>query len=884
MSILIDYSLFAIGIVGFCKGVICAFSGKHESQKRYFFVSQGIFLLFWCCGYALMGASTKVEYALFFRNVGLLGVLGFLISETAFFLYITEILERQRKKLLIGILLWGILDYLFFSRAVNIKFVLIQGRMSYYARNTVFRLFHNILILFFFVFLFGIAILWYRKTVLKREKYAILLFAGSNITILLGTLADTFIPLFGIPSFPATGYGAFLTYMLMCFAATKKNVFEISRQNIGSYLYQYINAPVLVFDYSEKLVMANDYAVRLFQLNCVKGQHLEEIFELTREASHDLFSELTFFAGKTYKLSSLNNKRTCALSATMIADPYQAPYCYICIGYDLTRENAILNDLENMKQQLEIQLQKQTKQVERTNLQTITSIANIIDARDEENKGHSIRVAVYCEKFARTLQWKEEDVQNLKYVALLHDIGKIGVSDMVLLKRNNLTEEEYKIFMTHTTIGGEIVKDIAMISGIEDGVRSHHERWDGLGYPDGLSGKKIPMIAQIIGIVDFYVLLKEKAASEKEKEDSIKKQMLAEKGKRFEPQLLEDFMLFLENTTEIKSEINPKGEDTFAGESSRLFERIIHSYNNEEQERDYLTNLWNRRHGEKLILKEMQKKGGCLAFIDLDNLKYVNDIYGHFAGDYALKMVGAVLQDVGENCISSRIGGDEFLIFFMDSSYQEAISKIEEICSKFQQQKEIELFMRETSLSIGCYMCKMDSTYQEALQKADKALYHVKQNGKKGYFFYQEDEAGEVNTSTVDLQHLMKSLQLQGNYTGAFNVNHREFSNIYRFIANIAERYDQHLELIIITVSSKKECFLDTEKQEEALYCMEKAVCETLRRVDVSTRFSSSQMLIILNNAEQKSLQQIMDRIFQKFHQQYPKDAVGISYDMAEYK
>ncbi len=126
-----------------------------------------------------------------------------------------------------------------------------------------------------------------------------------------------------------------------------------------------------------------------------------------------------------------------------------------------------------------------------------------------------------------------------------------------------------------------------------------------------------------------------------------------------------------------------------------------------------------RHKGEALILEKMQKQGGCLGFVDMDNLKKINDVYGHKAGDRALRLVGEVLTECMENAVVCRLGGDEFLFYLPEVS-------------------EAEINMRVRSC--GLCMCRQGDNFEEYYIKADKALYYVKQNGKNNYRFYEELE------------------------------------------------------------------------------------------------------------------------------------------------
>lgn len=136
--------------------------------------------------------------------------------------------------------------------------------------------------------------------------------------------------------------------------------------------------------------------------------------------------------------------------------------------------------------------------------QSLHTFANTIDAKDKDTNGHSGRVAVYSRELARRLKMSEEEQENVYYMALLHDIGKIGIPDSILKKNGKLTEEEWKIVKSHPVIGGEILKEFTAISGIADGAKYHHEFYNGKGYCEGLQGEEIPLEARIIAVADAF--------------------------------------------------------------------------------------------------------------------------------------------------------------------------------------------------------------------------------------------------------------------------------------------------------------------------------------------------------------------------------------------
>ena len=134
----------------------------------------------------------------------------------------------------------------------------------------------------------------------------------------------------------------------------------------------------------------------------------------------------------------------------------------------------------------------------------IEAFATVIDLKDSYTQGHSFRVANYTQMLAQELGYDEETVEKYYNIALLHDIGKIGIPDAVLNKPGKLTDDEFALIKSHTERGEEVLKNISLMPEILIGALSHHERPDGHGYPQGLSGEEIPRVAQIIAVADCF--------------------------------------------------------------------------------------------------------------------------------------------------------------------------------------------------------------------------------------------------------------------------------------------------------------------------------------------------------------------------------------------
>lgn len=171
--------------------------------------------------------------------------------------------------------------------------------------------------------------------------------------------------------------------------------------------------------------------------------------------------------------------------------------------------------------------------------QSLETFAHAIDAKDRDTNGHSIRVAEYSREIARRMGMKEEEQEQIYYMGMLHDIGKIGIPDSILKKPGSLTEEEMNIIRSHPSIGGKILEDFTAIQGISDGARYHHERYDGKGYNEGLQGEEIPLFARIICIADCYDTMSSKRVyKEHQDEEYILNEFEQCSGKQFDPSIV----------------------------------------------------------------------------------------------------------------------------------------------------------------------------------------------------------------------------------------------------------------------------------------------------------------------------------------------------------
>ena len=501
-------------------------------------------------------------------------------------------------------------------------------------------------------------------------------------------------------------------------------------------------------------------------------------------------------------------------------------------------------ELDGYRKDLQRRLDEKTKEMERITIQAIMTVANTVDAKDDYTKGHSMRVAAYSEILAQRLGWSEEDIQNIYYVAMLHDVGKIGVPDAVLNKPFKLTDLEFRLIKGHTIMGAEILKDFKMFPNVSIGAKYHHERYDGKGYPEGLKGESIPLVARVIGLVDSYDAMTSNRVYRRRLNDNIVMEELENgKGSQWDPELVDIFVSLVKEGA-LERVLMPE-EDM----ASPIFdsEKIVGLSMGEESvlesPTDYLTGLLSKRKGEEEITAALRTVGGCLMILDLDHFKRINEKHGHLIGDYALRVTSDVLREVCGRDTVCRTGGDVFLYFIEGVKRREdAVDKVEEILEAFaRKQEEVEL-LKETQLSVGISISDADGReFSELFQRADKALYHVKQNENLRYGFYEGTSmVRSPEQSKSDLQRVIDIIQNRDEYQGLFQVEYDEFAHIYDFVQHMSNRSKQKTQLLLFTLFFQEGSKIKLERMEIAMQCMEQAICKSLRGVDVGTRFSSS--------------------------------------------
>lgn len=179
--------------------------------------------------------------------------------------------------------------------------------------------------------------------------------------------------------------------------------------------------------------------------------------------------------------------------------------------------------------------------------ESLRTIANIIDTKDEYTKGHSVRVAIYSKMIAERMGLPDYEQERIYYIGLLHDIGKIGVPVSILTKPGRLSDEEFEIIKRHPAMGATIMKDFSSIPGVQNGIKYHHERFDGKGYNEKIAGYDIPLEGRIICVADSYDAMSSKRCYRKALAyDFILDELKRNSGTQFDPDIVKHMVSIVE--------------------------------------------------------------------------------------------------------------------------------------------------------------------------------------------------------------------------------------------------------------------------------------------------------------------------------------------------
>ncbi len=262
----------------------------------------------------------------------------------------------------------------------------------------------------------------------------------------------------------------------------------------------------------------------------------------------DVFTPVLLNFGRVYRLSCSNAAMAQQLRDNLaererrLRDVHQA--------LRLTEEQKIL---------LEGVVEQRTRDLRDSQLQIVQRLGRAAEFRDNETGHHILRMSHMAALLARAIGWGPEECELMLHASPMHDLGKIGISDQILLKPGRLTEEERRIMETHTLIGGHILAGSRsdLLELAREIALTHHEKWDGTGYPNGLQGEAIPISGRITALADvFDALTSERPYKKAWSEDEACQYLREQAGKHFDPQLTQRFLGLIPQIREIQQRFN----------------------------------------------------------------------------------------------------------------------------------------------------------------------------------------------------------------------------------------------------------------------------------------------------------------------------------------
>lgn len=889
-TILLWFTLLLMAVISFLMGVVLLKHVKLDKFERRLVFSMSLFSMLWGSGYVFMAISSTDTGAAIGRGVSIFGEYAFLMASLWFFEFYCKCFNSKKCVLLVTDTVFAFVCAVLSVLAETVTFVPTKFGMSFYTHDGYVRFLKLTFILMntiivYIVFHKGLKNLRY-----KRQRQINRSFAFMGIIILVSAILDEVISDENRLFMPVSCIGIFLFMYMLHVMGFKRNAFSITVGSVSKYTIECVKMPILVLDDMGYVIMANSYAKEFFgDVQEKQNIRLNDLFMISA-ADADLYLEniVSGMQSGSSRFIAKNNSAVCEVTPNVIMDKFDEQICTIIFVTDMTKEYKLVEQLRNTKTALELELKEKNKQVEIMASQTVAAVASFIDAKEPYTVGHSSRVASYAKNIAIELGWNEAEVRNIYYVGLLHDIGKIGIPHDILAKPSKLTDEEYETIKTHPAIGGEILKGIKSIENVSIGALYHHERYDGKGYPNGVKGEDIPLIARIIGIADAYDAMTSNRNYRKHLEkDVVRSEIKNGAGTQFDPYIASVVVRMIDDgkmSEDIDAEPDIIDEDILI-EANQLMARLFDNdpVLEESKGQDRLTRLDTKEIGKRKMSEYLRIGDGAFILIKIDNFEQIKENYGKKIGDIVLCETADILRAFEQTDYVCRFDTDEFVLFLKEAGLVRNIGlTLESILYTYNSRIEESAVLSHTSLSMGVSVSKDDGKdIMELYRCADKALYHLKQNNKSGYCFYN-GEIASVNSDTgvdLSLPRIVNILNRRELIPGAYKVEFRQFMRVHDFIEKYAKRNKQQIQLILLTVDYNNLWDDSESNKNEIISEIENAVIYSLRGVDVCTKFSNSQILITLVDTSEENVDLVMNRVLKNFYDSYEDRKIQIDYE-----
>jgi response regulator RpfG family c-di-GMP phosphodiesterase len=306
---------------------------------------------------------------------------------------------------------------------------------------------------------------------------------------------------------------------------------------------------------------------------------------------------------------------------------------------------------EEYKKNLQLIIDKKTIQLHENYEKTLYSLVDMIEKRDTYTAGHSKRVAHYCKLIAQEMGYSKDECNMIYQAGVLHDIGKIGIPDSILLNPKKLDELEYKIIQEHVSISFNLLNNIPMFKPLAKIIYAHHERYDGNGYPNKLSKEEVPPLSRIMILADaFDAMTTNRIYKSRKTIDETFQELQAMSKKQFHPEVVASAIKALRNI-KLDDDINQLPKTKLEEE------RFAYFY------KDNITEAHNQNYLDVVLMKNRDVlEFRYLLIISINNFSIYNKKYGWHNGDKLLNLLSEILLQKIKDKFVFRVFGDKFVI------------------------------------------------------------------------------------------------------------------------------------------------------------------------------------------------------------------------------
>ena len=337
--------------------------------------------------------------------------------------------------------------------------------------------------------------------------------------------------------------------LMFLFSGILARKFDIPNRSLVTFVYLMFSMDIVCSSFTSAESLISDLATviaesaALFFLYHYDIKALSKITHKKQKVNWKLFvipPSMFSMVIIVYTMLSLVNDISNETTQLLAAFTYVLMFIFIWAFYVIIKNINATNEANDAK-----------NKVQALSVEVMEALAHTIDAKDKYTNGHSIRVAKYSRMIAEKMALPAEQCENVYYMGLLHDIGKIGVPNEIINKPFRLSDAEYDIIKTHPGIGYDILSEIKSNPELAKGARWHHERYDGRGYPDKISGEDIPIESRIIAVADSYdAMTSNRSYRRYLPQENVRAEIEANIGTQFDPNAAKCMLAIIDEDTE----------------------------------------------------------------------------------------------------------------------------------------------------------------------------------------------------------------------------------------------------------------------------------------------------------------------------------------------